>query len=320
MKNIDVAHMFFYEDLRFFNRSGMTVSYTYNKFYSYSTCIGELAETVQGTRVLLVSANIFSHTTAKHLHYLQSACPLPIVTLPQRYENTEFDADYVVKQIKQNLEFYAQKPLTQKANRQGFIGAYQQLQALKSLQKFKGYGKEIHNLSFAYSSLFTSLSKELQTFIQQERQKERNKRQKLKNELKLILQKHPLIDIIKMAYAWNSKTIYKLVISDSKLYSKSTYEALRDKIKKYLNPKNKFAYIWATDNTIYTSKCIELPVDEVKPLLKLWKHNKLKHGMRIRNYVVLAVTSTYVQVGCHKIPTSNLEALYKELEEVQNVA
>ena len=55
MRNVDVAHDFFYHEGRTFDRSSMTVSYRNNIFYSYSTAIGQITEDRTGRKVCIIS-------------------------------------------------------------------------------------------------------------------------------------------------------------------------------------------------------------------------------------------------------------------------
>ena len=58
-------------------------------------------------------------------------------------------------------------------------------------------------------------------------------------------------------------------------------------------------------------------------MLKLWKHNKLRLGMKLDKYTVLEIKENHVKIGCHIIPTKNLEELYSaisNLEEFKQVA
>lgn len=76
----------------------------------------------------------------------------------------------------------------------------------------------------------------------------------------------------------------------------------------------KLAYCFVDGDDIRTTKSIRFPIDAAKVYLRMWKHGKIHHGMKIGIYTVLSVTEDFVTVGCHKIPAQNLDELCKILE------
>ena len=104
---------------------------------------------------------------------------------------------------------------------------------------------------------------------------------------------------------------------------------MQNKVRKALNPNNDLSFVWIENEyTVRTSKNIRMNMDIVKTGLKLWKHNKIKHGYKVDFYTVLEVRKDYIQIGCHKIPTENIQALYEKIypskpepvKELQEVA
>lgn len=69
------------------------------------------------------------------------------------------------------------------------------------------------------------------------------------------------------------------------------------------------AYVCFVDHTFKTTKGITIPEREGRVALKAWKAGKLKVGDRIKIYKVLRITPEFVRIGCHTIPTKNLEEL-----------
>lgn len=69
------------------------------------------------------------------------------------------------------------------------------------------------------------------------------------------------------------------------------------------------AYACFVDQAFKTTKGITIPEKEGRIALKAWKAGKLKVGDRIKIYQVLRITPEFVEIGCHKIPTKNLEEL-----------
>lgn len=69
------------------------------------------------------------------------------------------------------------------------------------------------------------------------------------------------------------------------------------------------AYACFAEHTFKTTKGITIPENEGRIALKAWKAGKLKVGDRINIYKVLSITPEFVKIGCHTIPTKNLEEL-----------
>ena len=59
---------------------------------------------------------------------------------------------------------------------------------------------------------------------------------------------------------------------------------------------------------------------EVETLLKLWNKGKLKKGMTISHYTIIEIKADFVKVGCHKIPTENIKALFNQMNNQQQEA
>lgn len=301
MQNRDVAHQFFYDLNGSFDRRSMTVSYCRGKYYSYSTVIGQIAETITGKTVLLISDNNFSNTTAKHLNELKAACPYELVYLPQTQGNNCFYPQDVIDKCIRNIKYYSESKLSQKPNREALTSYYNMLLNTLELVGFESqFEKTIKTLD-EFENIYQAINdpEKLKTIKELQKKKDKEKQENLKAELKDIIENQAFDDIAAFAYS-NLSTL------DTEI---------KNKLKEYLNPKRELSFIWFDAEYVKTSKHITVNRKEVEALLKLWKHNKLKHGMTISYYTVLEVKTDYVKVGCHKIPTENLEALYNKVQE-----
>ena len=311
MQNRDVAHRFFYDSIdSSFERRSMSVWYSRGKYYSYSTCIGEMSKDINGNNVFIISDNNFSMTTAKHLGELRHACPYSVVDiyyLPQSQGNREFYVNETINHLKNNLEWYSKAKLTQKPNREGFTNTYNMLDSTLNLEKFKSEFKNIKKILKSYKSLYNAINdpEKLKQLKELQIKREKQQQVKLKRELNKVLNKYDYLTILKNIYTYNN----------------SIFESeLKDKLRKYFNPKNDLSFVWFDDNLVRTSQGIRVDRGEAETLLKLWQHNKLRHGMTISCYTVLEVMENYVKIGCHKIPVENLQALAKELETQKEAA
>ena len=315
MRNIDVAHEFFYDLGGSFDRGSMIVSYGNNKYWSYGTVIGKITKDINGDFICIISDNNFSMTTSKHLGELRSACRFPIYYLPQNLGSSDFYIDDTLEKLKSNLEYYSNAKLTQKHNRQGFTENYIMLENTLQIQDFREKKEKIQTVLNEYKTLYDTLNNanDLKELKQKLVKQEREKQAKLKKELELILKKYSYLDLIEFTYTdkW---------FNDTSVEEYNKQKELKQKLKKYFNPKNELAFCWVSDDFIRTSKHVTVDKKEVITLLKLWKNGKLRHGMTLSHYTILAITENYIKIGCHTIPIANIQALYGELIQNQQKA
>lgn len=310
MQNSDVAHRFFYDRQGSFNRWSMNVSYNNDKYWSYGTVIGKITQDINGNNVFILSDDTFSNTTAKHIGELRAACPYyDIYRLPQRMGNTDFYDNQTIETLKSNLEWYAKAKLTQKPNREGLTHNYNMLQSTLQLKDFKEQHKAIKKILKSYETLYNSVNdpEKLKELKELQAKREKQQKAKLKRELNKVFNKYSYLQQIQYAYTND------LTLSDND-------KEIKAKLRQYLNPKNDLSFVWFNGDFCKTSQHITVNKNEAITLLKLWQHNKLKHGMTISYYTVLEVMDKYVKIGCHKIPTENLQALAAELETQKEAA
>ena len=153
------------------------------------------------------------------------------------------------------------------------------------------------------------------------KEKDRQDRIQAEKELQELLTTYDYFDLIRFVYDSYNSTI--------KFDDYTKTKAMQNKVKKALNPNNDLSFVWIENEySVRTSKNIRMNMDIVKTGLKLWKHNKIKHGYKVDFYTVLEVRKDYIQIGCHKIPTENIQALYEKIypsksepvKELQEVA
>lgn len=302
MKNIDIAHEFFYSD---FNscKTFNNVSYNQNLFYSYYTVIGAVVQSKFGNNILLVSENAMSSTTGRHIGNLISSCPFSYLRVPMEYGNHYFSLEVCINRIIKNLEEYLSSKLSLKANREGFIQGYNQLLYINdNIQNIDKYILEQYKSTFE----LLSNSKEVKKLKAELKEKARQEEIKAKQELQELLNNYGYLDLIQFVYDSDNSTIK---ITD---YHKS--KLMQNRVKKALNPHNDLSFVWIeNENTVKTSKHIRMSMDIVKTGLKLWIHNKVKHGYKVDCYTVIEIREDYVQIGCHKIPIDNIKALYETI-------
>lgn len=307
MRNINIAHDFFYGDFNEY-RTFNNVSYSNNLFYSYYTVIGAVVKAKDGSNILLVSESSMTPTTGRHIGNLISACPFNHLRVPMRYGKHSFSLDDCINDIITILDNYTAEKLTRKANREGFVESYEQLLYINE------YIKDIDpDIIAKYAPLFDLInhSKELKELRAKLKEKAKQDELKAKAELDKLLNTYDYLDLVQFAFDIHKA---KIVFND---YQKDREMSAR--VKKVLNPNNDLSFVWIDEdeNKVKTSKSIQMSMDIVKTGLKLWKHNKIKHGYQVGCYTVLEVRKDYVQIGCHKIPMDNIKALYEKIFETK---
>ncbi|OLA95035.1 MAG: hypothetical protein BHW64_00855 [Candidatus Melainabacteria bacterium LEY3_CP_29_8] len=220
------------------------------------------------------------------------------------YGNHHFSLETCINRIIKNLDYYADSKLSLKANREGFTQSFNQLQYINdNIQDIDS------SLIEQYRPLFDLLnnSDEVKQLKAKLKEKAKQDRIKAEKELNELLNKYDYLDLAQFAFDIHHA---KIVFDDYK-----TDRELSARVRKILNPSNDLSFAWIDEdeNIVKTSKNIKMPMDIVRTGLKLWKHNKIKHGYRVGCYTVMEVKKDYVQIGCHKIPIENIKALYEKI-------
>ncbi len=217
--------------------------------------------------------------------------------------NNDFDYEKIAERIKQG----GVKLVEIQRSR-----GYSQRKSL-TISKIEKVVKTIKDIDSSvieqYKPMFDLLNDSLEVKQLKAKLKEKAKQEKIKAEKELheLLNQYNYLNLAQFAY-----DIYhaKIVFDDYK-----TDREMSARVKKILNPNNELSFVWIDEdeNIVKSSKNIRMPMDIVRTGLKLWKHNKVKHGYKVDCYTVLEVRKDYVQIGCHKIPIENIKALYEKI-------
>lgn len=290
----DMAHKFFYDDNgAYYTRANCRTWYNAGGYYSYGTRIGQRLKDKNGVEICLISINIFSHTTNKHLNELRSAAPVECLPVYFRYEDNAPTLAELANRAVENMEFYAGQPLSRAANRDGFLTAYKSYTDLKT--RFKISVKIPRRLVTLANTLNDSDA--VKKLKARAAAVQREKTLKARAELKKLMQGRRLMDLARAVYSYDNPD------------GLTTDE--RANIKKIINPAGaNYSFVW-TDaaGNFQTSQHIEMPRAEGLTALKLWAAGKLKHGLKVGVYTVLEVLPDVVKIGCHKIPVENIREL-----------
>ena len=288
----DACHAFFYQEDTVFNKKRFSFSFERDRFFSYFTIIGKIVNGLN-KKILLLSNDNFSHTTAMHISHLASACPFEIVRVPVKYGQHDITVDDAIDSVLSNLDFYQNQKLSQKKNRDAYVACFNMLIGIdEKVQKVK------KSIIKKYEPLFDDLqnSESVKILKIKQAEKEKQQREKIKKKIAKYLKKYNIAELAQMVYDRHDHTL-------------DGCDDLKASIKKYLNPKNELAFVWDAGDEFKTSKGVEMDKKDCELIINLFKNNKLKHGFQLCRYTVLEVTKTFVKIGCHKIPTSNIECL-----------
>lgn len=294
--NWDMAHSFFYADSDERNYPNyMNCGYDGNRFFSYSTVIAMIVENKEGNRVTLISDNNMSNTTARHLSNVWGASPYKVYQVPFSYGERPTYLEDVAALFKQTLETRSKLNFCLQHNRSAFCQTFEDASI---------FSKDIFELDFLdnYKGLYSQLNdpEAVKKLKAESRKANQEKVKALREELKKIIETNSYLDLIKIAFSGYYYIAYN--------------NTLRGKLEKILNPNGELSFVWRDSNGIYkTSKQVTMTKAEGDIALSLWANGQLKRGYKVGRYTVLAVTKDFVKIGCHTIPTKNLEELYKTL-------
>jgi hypothetical protein len=291
----------------------------YPVIYSYATPIAIIEHDVNNNLILLLSSNCMSNTTAKHINYIRRACPFDVVYYPFTYGNNIKDFAGIKKDLIDNLDYY--KKLENVNDCKNFISWFEVLTNLNDYFDLEDEAGAYKPEFIKASELLPEVKKKESLAKRQATIKEnleiKNKFENMtaeefenisylsKKEQKFI-KNNPDIILNKLENKYNYLDLIKAI------YTRSFSYNLAKLIKASLNDDN-YSFIWVDDNNIKTSRGITQKIEDIKPFFKLWKAGRLKHGIKIDCYTVLEVTKDFVKIGCHKIPTTNLNEVYNVL-------
>lgn len=287
--NRDMAHRFFnakYLNERYYPNY-MNCGYEGDRFFSYATVIAMVVKDRNGQKVTLISNNSMSNTTAGHISCVWRESPYEVYYVPFEYGEAPLNVYQVANMFNYALARKSGLKMTLQNNRYEFCRVFEEAER---------FSKDILELLFLddYRELYNELKdpekvKELKAKARKERL------EKLKN-IKKFLKEKSYLEAIKYAYEYKGNKDYELLIE----------------LRNVLNPKENFNFVWYADNGYYrTSGGNSIRKVDGDKALRLWKEGKLSIGYEVGKFVVYEVTEDFVRIGCHTIPTKNLEALYE---------
>lgn len=315
--NYEVVHEFFYcanpetanNDYTFSTQCSFGTSFsdeenTILNFYSYYTKVAMLYKSPKDNNTyLLINWSSMTPTTGKHLSHLRSANPYYIsISVPFIYGEHSTSLREIINQLIKHIQaFYYDKECLYKKEHRDFFEEVNN--SFRDIEFYIGLDNDDMQYIDMLDDIETFLNQD--TFIQKKKEaaakkaaETRAKKARIEAQKKEILEKYSYMECIKACF-YNEN-----IEKENKILIRSTIL------------QNGFSYVWFNDDnlTVSTSQHITVKRDDVIKLLRLWQHKKLRHGMTIDRYTVLEVMEDYVKIGCHKIPTENIQALINELD------
>ena len=314
--NWSMAHDFYYRGVdknESHEYRGCSLSYRESTAFSYSTAIAKVvprkgvrAENVRTdtpeTGLTLVSRNGISNTTRRHISYVRGASPFKCVNVPLRRGCSDFSPRGVAENFLEALEQLAGQ-LNTIGNRREFVGILDCRRRVMELA-CEEWAKPLRDRRFRkYETMdVEKMAKELQ-------ERSRKAASKRAAETRALFAKY----LPKAKAGGADYCEFVRALCDSRYRSeKFPFDARQiGLLRKRLDANA--AYVWPEfeNNCIRTSKCVSVPLDEAKVLLKLWASGRDMRTMKIGSYAIVKYEGDTIQIGCHRIPRENMLALYE---------
>ena len=323
-----IFHDFFYQD-KGFKHGRSAVSFKDNNFYSYNTQIARKYRNENGVEYLFISDSYFSHTTAQHRSKLLSACPYGaawVIEVPFDWDDDfsdSFGSDggdkRFIKTMRKRLEDkltslindYKKDGLPQyRKELREIAQEYERFMRVLEIKITKPVQKKIDSLDDLLR-LDSDIVKRRRARLRQEREIERARIEKELKEAKKLLDTYGLLKMVEYAYYSSRITV------DVKLI-----DACEDALSKLYPGKgwaDKPAFIFFKrdePDMLQTTKSVDFPAKLALAYMRRWKRgDNMGQGTKIGPYTIRSLGDKFVQIGCHKIPLDNINALYELLEK-----
>jgi len=297
-----IFHDFFYASLTDSQKAKSNNHFDGPFFYSYSTVIGAKVPKANGKTALLISESSMSATTVAHLSTLRNSCPYDTtISVPFKWGDSFYSLEYCIDTLSRrfidNLNSYKLESVVYAVHRRNFLRLYNSASMFSSC---------IHPLDLSpfdeIKSLADGSSEELRK-LQGKRRAAKTAERKCKE-----------------AEAAEQKRLFELAYPDYlsrvsvAFFGAALTSAECQTARAALDPNRELSFVYPYDNELKTSRGVSFDRLDAVKLLAEWKAGRITEGMHIGLYIVRSMTDAFVQIGCHKIPVENLNALYEELK------
>lgn len=300
--NTKIFHDFFYASLTDSQKARSTNHFDGPFFYSYATVIGAKVVGNDGNTALLISDNSMSATTGAHLSTLRNSCPYDnIISVPFEWGDNFYNVDYCIDTISRRfidgLKSYKPESVVYAVHRRDFLRLYNNASMFSAI---------IRRLDLSQFGVIKELAegsdekrREIQGKIRAEKAAETKRKAEAAAEQKRAFEALYPNYLERVAVAFFGKAV-----------DPSECQTARA----VLDPNRELSFVYPVDDEIETSRGVSFERKDAVKLLAAWKAGRIAEGMHIGPYTVRSMTDSFVQIGCHKIPVENLNALYEELK------
>lgn len=314
--NWSMAHDFYYKGVdrdKSTAYRGCSLRYRGATAFSYSTAIAKVVPTKDReekdvrtndpeTGLTLISYYSMSKTTGKHISYVRQASPFTVVPVPLRRGCSDFSPRGVAENFLEALE-----RLTGQLNTIGNRREFANLMACrKKVMELacEEWAKPLRDRRFKRFEAMDveKMAKELQA-------KRRRDAAERAAETRILFAKYlPKGETSGADYCEFVRAVFDVGYHSERFpFDRDQRTMFRKKLD------GNAAYVWPEpeDNCIRASKCVSVPLDEAKVLLRLWSLGKDMRTMKIGPYYIVRYEGNTIQIGCHRIPRENMLALYE---------
>lgn len=298
-----IFHDFFYASLTDSQKARSNNHFDGPFFYSYATVIGAKVLANDGRTALLISESSMSATTAGHIATLRNSCPYDnIISVPFEWGDNFYNVDFCIETLSRRfidcLERYKPENAVYAGHRRDFLHLYANASEFSRL---------IHPLDLSQFESIKSLAeasdekrREIQGKIRAAKAAEmRREKEAAAEQQRRFEQAYPdYLSRVKVAF-----------------FGAALCTEEMNQGRAALDPDQELAFVYPYNEEIKTSRGVSFERKDAVKLLAAWKAGRITEGMHVGPYLIRSIGAEFVQIGCHKIPVENLNALYEELKK-----
>lgn len=298
-----------------------------NTCYSYSTAI---AYKIIDKNVLLLAREGFSNTTRKQKCLLRRAFAHwhIIEVFADNIPEYDFSLERLLKkEVKECIERLTDMLKNTKKNKQGVFALAEDrktfceyVRTLNEISKYVDH--DLYDTETKMNKRFLRYANKLSSYDSDmiKRREEARKERERKAAEELAKRCDAAVKLFNQELGCAVKDAKYSKLIDAMMKASLPKMLSLVTLEEYFDVDGSYSFVWRMGGDVKTSQYITVPWKAVELLLRLWKAGKPILGKQVGQYTVSAVNDDYVQVGCHRIPVANLNALYREeIDECRDV-
>lgn len=309
-----MAHDYFYEGVaegKARKRSSQRLSFRGNMAVSYSTVIGVVVPAkgyatkdvnphYPQTGLLILSYHCMSNYTARDIGALKSASPFAAVRMPMKFGQHDFTPGDMQKLLLSSLKSLSED-LNHADSRREFVALMEERQKLIS-SACESWAKPLMNKRLF--AKYEDIARNMGEVAAKMKEKAR----------KVAAEKAACRREFIRKYAGRTGKDYIVLLQS--LFDDQYNNVLglnqeqRNIGRKLLGGYGQY-YCWISGDEIRTNHHATVPLKEARVAMKMWAAGKDLRTVQVGRYSIVSYTGDTIQIGCHKIPRTNMLALYE---------